>query len=683
MIHRFHTPLTVTLLLACAVIVVRPVEAQRTLSESDIQVKADMEWPEVGAGGYFPVMLTIQNRGPDCALRVSLTVDQTTPGLGNVPQVIKRLNLAQNAKTRVTLMVPVVSIRDSAEVHIEKNGRRLESLSIPVTFASDIEMRSFVVIDTVAPNVSRMREYFNSLASSRTFGASVAIGQRSPDNLPDSWLAYSGVDAVFAEAESLLSIDEAARNELFRWVGTGGTLLVYDVDKITNGTRDIDQLCLPTNVLNNWINLDSGEIEIFKRNGNRITFSVTLNKCDFQFGRIVAIPNDPFEYGKIGAVTMRIPHARGAHRPISSDADPAWQQILDLGGVTENDWLKRYGFSPRGSSDDFLKFINNNIRKLPTWGFVTLITLFALIIGPLNYWFLRKRNKISQMIWTTPVIALGTSLLLFGWSSMANGTGSHVRMRSLSVLDQRNQTMVSHNRLAIFSGTTPRDGLRFEPNSAIYPVWQDENGFEKGSVDWTDAQVMEGSFHQGNTRSQFMVTTPRTERGRVQIEEVTDQVMTINNGLEWELKYFLIRDGQDRYFFGEKIDAGESAELRRATEKDFEAIRARIGDQKLKSPVRPRGRSSWSSSRSSIYGGRRYDPVAAASMGNSLTETLLIRFAQTLSMKNEKLPSGEELEMGIPGLTWLAVLGESPGLDIGLQDFRVSEELHVLLGLFE
>ena len=47
--------------------------------------------------------------------------------------------------------------------------------------------------------------------------------------------------------------------------------------------------------------------------------------------------------------------------------------------------------------------------------------LFAVAIGPLNYWLLKRKNKLPMLLATVPIAAAVTTLLLFIYGIFADG----------------------------------------------------------------------------------------------------------------------------------------------------------------------------------------------------------------------------------------------------------------------
>ena len=92
---------------------------------------------------------------------------------------------------------------------------------------------------------------------------------------------------------------------------------------------------------------------------------------------------------------------------------------------------------------------SSGVKGVPTTAFLVLMTLFTIIIGPVNYIFLVRRKQQYLLLITIPVFALMTSLSLFGYSVVAHGFGVKSRLRSMTILDQQSRTAVTTSRIAL------------------------------------------------------------------------------------------------------------------------------------------------------------------------------------------------------------------------------------------
>ena len=132
-----------------------------------------------------------------------------------------------------------------------------------------------------------------------------------------------------------------------------------------------------------------------------------------------------------------------------------WLWLCKSCGDERWSWTTRHGTSPHMGTKDFYKFMNAGIHGVPTIAFLVLITLFSILIGPVNYVYLSRKKMLWLLLFTVPVMAVTTSLLLLGYSVAVHGFSIKSRIRSLTVLDQRNQTAVTMARLALFAGVAP------------------------------------------------------------------------------------------------------------------------------------------------------------------------------------------------------------------------------------
>ncbi len=625
------------------------------MSQRDIVIELDPEWISVRVGGYYPLRMKIQNRGPDCELRVVTTDRDQHSGSHRSPTVEKRISLTQNATANLTLLIPIVSQDAFGHLQVYKDGRRLDQISYIYQgeYLTNDRSKSLLSIAVSRPNFNSYSAFALGQARSSTYGTSFESDFENilPASAPDTWMAYTGVDVITIDALSFESrLSATQRDELLRWVRTGGNLLIYDVNRLPGGNKDLDKAIKWDSIAattDQWSSTAAVlNIPTVPMRGSSIFNQGVKGELQFRsmmFGQVVAIQKNPF-----------------------NQSSEYWSRIFNALGRQSHSWVRRHGFSPRIESPDFLEFVIGGIRVIPTWGFIVLITLFSILIGPVNYYVLSRKNKIGQLLWTTPVIALLTSLALFGYSSIANGTSSRVRLRSVTMLDQKSQTAVSMTRAAMFSGVTPRNGLRFEPFSAVYPIWQERDAFEVGHVDWTDAQVLTGSFHPGNTRSQFLITTPRTERGRIQIGEVAQNRLPITNGLEWGIKNILVRTKDGEYFAGADLEAGQKLALEPAAASSIEEFKQLIAAQQVTAPIL--GPRPMNSSMPHHYMSVR----SSADFSSSLLESYMNWFARDL----------DRPEMGLENESYVAVLSEPPKLDIGLNTYKTFEELHVLYGFY-
>jgi hypothetical protein len=134
--------------------------------------------------------------------------------------------------------------------------------------------------------------------------------------------------------------------------------------------------------------------------------------------------------------------------------------------------------TPDDANPDFANFLVPGVGLAPVTEFRVLITLFVLLIGPVNYWLLKRSGRLHLLVLTVPLAAVLMTSALFGYAILSDGFGTTVRAQSLTTLDQRTGEAACWSRLSYYSGLAPGDGLTMPSDVAVYPIipgWNDPN----------------------------------------------------------------------------------------------------------------------------------------------------------------------------------------------------------------
>lgn len=632
-------------LLAALVLVAIPAALPAATWEG-IDVVVDGDWPGCSLGGYFPIRIQVVNRGQPRVMTFTFASNY-----GNMPTVTKTVAV-QTERLAFSLLVPCVGNESYGLVRVAVDGQHVtelnHSLSLPPARSWDRQGPAVLLVDTKDTDWSNFKSALETLlgATSSTtpsgptyYGSSptITVGDDHKyipaDALPGEWQAYTGLDLVTLSADTLRKLDREDRAALLKWVDCGGTILTFDAGDIDSAGPTVDQLLRDADQ-----SLAAAEWRTLGTGANR------WSQRDQLLGRLVAVPADPFR---------------------QFDAT-GWQALLTGIGHDRWEWTERYGFSARYPSPNFMDFLVPSVKGVPVVAFLILITLFAILIGPVNYLYLWKQKRLYLLVVTIPLIALLTSLSLFGYSVVAHGFSTRARLRSLTLVDQPTNTAVCDSRVSLYSGLAPSAGLTFSRDSAVFPLWAPETGFEAGSVDWTDSQHFASGWLRSRTRTQFFITTHRNERGRLEVVPEAE-TLSISNGFEWDLESLLVADDAGRLFYGENIAAGAGARLHPATAEQLASLGRRIQRDPLAPPPHAPASTSYSSY---PYGGHYYGGPPATAYSLNQAERLI-----------QSLTSPAAFEAGPQRRRWYAgILTKEPGIDVGLTRFSEEASLHVLTG---
>lgn len=644
------------------------------LQAQDLQLIVDSRWAGTVQGGYYPVRIQVENFGEDCKLTLRFTPYPEQ----ELPIVERRdLQIASGSRALVTLSIPMVGRGGVGYLEVEKDGELIEQLKrqLALAHADHRSQRYSMLIisdDAVSTNAVENGIHFGGGIESRV---NSDVQNLQPRMLPSLWIDYTGLDMVMLPLRVLADLDSDKRSAILQWTQTGGVLVVYEVGQPANASAELQSLLGITDPrfwqparTQDWRALkaslfpqtedDGGDgPEGFRRREDP-KWSVTeetFNHHDYLLGRVYAFPENPFP---------------------GTPRDWAWWATTIPADLSL--WEARMGVLPRRANPNFFNFLIPGVTSVPIYAFLVLMTLFTIVIGPLNYFLLRRRKRTYLLLLTIPAIAFVTSLTLFVYSTLAYGFEVASRSRSLTVLDQRTNTAVSLGRISLFAGIAPSEGLTFSPNTAVFPMWAPldfgQSRFESGRIVWGEQQKLVDGWLRSRTRTQFTTIQHRTERSRLEIASTSPSKMTISNGTEWDIASIFWVDEKGDVYVGSALGAGNTGELNRVSDEDFQEQlkpfhEALTLNEELEVPI---------------------DVKENKQSALGLMEMKIQQFLKIKFQENElEPPPGnpffnprEKPKKIIPKRSYLAVLTNRPGIELGLEDTDERAGYHLLWGRY-
>ena len=669
---------------------------EKTTNGEDLTIRTDTRWAGGVEGGYLPIRVRVSNLGPprDLTFEFEPSVE-SSKGV----RVRRVMGVEQNATFNFTLPVPLVASRDGT-LHVYEGTRELKahsrSISVPAGMAMSPSPPAILVISPAAVDCGRFVDASNHLVASTPAGRLGRIGTVDASLLaevvqstllPESWIDYSGLDFLAISREELERLEHPARMAILKWVQSGGNLLIYDVGNEAQALTRLDRL-----------------IEAPEQPAGAAVWQSAV-PSERPSGEIKDEPVEETTYSFPGAPATRFGRTKPS-KPADKTAKPAespWKggkdafrhRELMLGTVyafpenpfpgTINDWLwlckacgeerwswtARHGTSPHMGSKDFYKFMNAGIHGVPTVAFLVLITLFSIVIGPVNYVYLSRKKMLWLLLFTVPAMAVTTSVLLVGYSVAVHGFSIKSRIRSLTVLDQRNRTAVTMARLALFAGLAPPGGMRFSPETAVFPVIPTTNEPTGGYVDWTQTQNLASGWLPARTRTQFFTVRNAEQRSRVELKPAADKSVEFWNGLPWELEMIVVADDAGRLYLARSVAAGATTALSQPSAEDLKEF---VELLKRNAPALPAG---FVEPTPSAFGGPRAF-MAYAMRGPMTTDFASNLMERRIARWCTELPH----KKGLPPRSYVAVVRENPGVETGVSSTTDQLSLHLLNGSF-
>lgn len=656
---------------------------------NDLQVDVDSRWIGCGQGGYCPVRIRVVNRGPSRVLTFRITKFASAA----LPLVKQTREVPQNATLAFTLSLPMVNATTNGELQIDEQRGPFDEMKQTLSFPESNQWeQGRPTCLLVSPGTVDPQQFEDGISTFRQTtglgagGGHPYSGYRTQsllvlpaNSLPASWVDFSGLDLISIPLESLSKLDRNARTALLQWTRCGGTLMVTAVGDGPNGIDSLAKSLLAEKAAAaNWswsdARLDDRQVAAITHADPSGGSSSTTGPPPQNLPGEWSQASPPFRMTEIGLGKLVV----FRDEPFPGTAQDWYWFLKSLGGPSRWDLGKRIGQSSRVGTDDFLLFLIPGIGGVPVVMFLVLITIFSVVIGPLNYFVLAKRKKLHLLILTIPGIALVTSLLLFGYTLVAHGFGVKARSRSLTWIDQTNQSAVTINRLSLYAGQAPSAGMKFSRDTAVFPIWPEHESFEAGQVDWTDSQVLTSGWLRSRTRTQFLTVAHSAERGRIEVTPQANDRLTVANGFEWGFRQLVVSDEQGRLFVGTDVSAGASVDLKPATPEELKQIAEAFQEYPLELPdgVNGSGPNSffWNSPRHSRRG--MYMPFGVPTTLWHHQESLM---EQTRSQL-QSVPQWSSAET-TPNRTYFGLTTQTPNLvELGVAKAQELASSHVVMG---
>lgn len=338
-----------------------------------------------------------------------------------------------------------------------------------------------------------------------------------PGHLPVDWTGYTGLDVLLLDEPAWKGLTNAQRQALIAWIRLGGRLDLYGVSAI-----DPSSLGLP--------------IAAPERPDLPATLSLGRIYCRVWDGREI-----PEGY---------LSHYWGAP-----------QSAIAFGKEFQQNW----GLLSEFGSKDFN----------PTLVFLLLVA-FAILVAPVNLFFLAKPGRRHRLFVTTPLISLVACLIivfLIFFIDGVGGKGHRVVLADLQVAKGENRLYFTQEQISrtgvIFSSGFETD-RPFEMNPVNLPLGH-FNPLSQNGRRFATFEINGGSY-QGEffrSRSEQAFSLRAAEPGRARIEAVGEDggIPVVVSNLAQEIVAFVYRDAAGELWTtaaGTVVSPGQRVPLERS-----------------------------------------------------------------------------------------------------------------------
>jgi hypothetical protein len=373
--------------------------------------------------------------------------------------------------------------------------------------------------------------------------------------MPTQWFAYAPVDLVILCTSKKSFINDLATdrerwNALAEWLRRGGHLvisaghfqnLVADLDKQQpllpmTVTGDKTQLPAAGGVEEGMHLLTWGKLQTIAlqeprdRDGNRVPILLAKlepkfdgdkeGKAKFPRPTKWLVPNTP---GEGPPVMVRGPYGLGQITLVAFDLEQMpfkdkasetafWRNFRDDLGAERsaaNENPQQMAFTPYGNvSNDLASKLQQNLEyfeDIPVIGFgwvALFILLYILVVGPLDYFFLKKVVKRLELTWITfPAVVIFISVVAYFVAYWIKGDKLKINKVDVVDVDLHTEQVHGNTWFTLFSPRIEHYTIGIEP---VAPQWA-PGGPKDASplVSWMDRPET-NSYGSGRSRGQSL-----------------------------------------------------------------------------------------------------------------------------------------------------------------------------------
>ncbi|MCP4543399.1 MAG: hypothetical protein GY832_40310 [Chloroflexi bacterium] len=406
--------------IACIVVVAvsawmyEPVTAQDTSPTMQVTVGYDGYCRAGDSGSWCPVYVMLSNEGADVEgelrVRVSGTMGGTRPNLYTRPVV-----LPAHSRKEYFLYVPATSTSSGSHLTVQliANDKVLASQQAPVEWMG--ERNRLYGVASSSPSA------LNFLSDVVPAGGRAEVAHLALEALPPDPLGWESLDVLILNDVDTTVLDGNQRRALETWLAHGGHLIVgggagvartvagvADLLPVTvGGTRSVDDL----RALGEWVGAAStvegpyAVAEVNLRDGEAV---VTQEQEE----RLTLLARRPFGAGGVDFLAFD-----AGLKPFTlwDDNGRLWHLIVGAKSASERRFAVYDGYSAREAVNAI-----PGIELPSTLQILGFMLMYTILIGPVNYVFLRKLDR-RELAWLT------IPVLILGFSACAYLTGFQIR----------------------------------------------------------------------------------------------------------------------------------------------------------------------------------------------------------------------------------------------------------------
>lgn len=217
----------------------------------------------------------------------------------------------------------------------------------------------------------------------------------------------------------------------------------------------------------------------------------------------------------------------------------------------------------------------------PSLPILLFMVAFAVIVGPVNLFWIAPVGRRHRLFLTIPLISLGASVLLFVIIVMTDGTGGRGGRFLLGIVDPTTRSVMYEQFQISRTGILIKRSFEVNEPVCLLPIRM----HERDSVDspqpgsgkrlWINGKVFSGDWFCSRRVQAHYIATATHSRGTITMEREGEGALAVTSSFEYELAPFYFMDS-GRIWHADRLTPGQQTVLREVPKDNFYAWRGRV-----------------------------------------------------------------------------------------------------------
>lgn len=413
-------------------------------------------------------------------------------------------------------------------------------------------MTNFIV--TLSNSADRVKAFTNVNVQSGPFGAGkqiIHLGQREDFIFPSDQEAWAAADYMIIDEYVLSDLSEEKQEAILGWIQNGGIAVIGSSE---NTVAEMGVLGdhLPLKLSSERVTIAP---EFFTEHSNGSKFNEPISVLDAKAAEgsnsILVGPESVIAAAKsVGNGTILQTAFSNGDEPLSTQ--PGYANFLSelLKKVSKPNTNTNYMHGQ--SLKETMTWEVGNVNelfpsfKINTPIIVGVIVLYILIVGPLMYFLLKRKDKREHAWWIIPVISLITSIAIFAYGAKDRLVKPQIQQTSLLEVNEDGslsgyymESLLS-NRNGEFSFVAPKDTNMTASLRSNLGMMSDGGSFQKAVLEPTATQSTLTLRNVGYwSVNSILGQTFIEDAGRLAVDLTVENETvkgTITNGFPFSLK---------------------------------------------------------------------------------------------------------------------------------------------------